>query len=51
MKVWEEGPEFRKLLMEAPEIGEYLNKKEIEEIFDLDYHLKNVDGIFKKVFG
>ena len=51
MKVWEEGLEFKKLLMEDPEIGEYLNKQEIEEIFDLDYHLKHVDDIFKRVFG
>jgi hypothetical protein len=28
-----------------------LTKKEIEEIFSLDYHLKHVDNIFQRVFG
>ncbi|MCP4667289.1 MAG: adenylosuccinate lyase [Deltaproteobacteria bacterium] len=51
MKVWEKGLGFKKLLMEDPEIGEYLNKEEVEEIFNLDYHLKHVDEIFKRVFG
>ena len=50
MKVWEEGLEFKGLIMEDREIGKYLNKKEIEEIFDLRYHLKYVDEIFERVF-
>jgi adenylosuccinate lyase len=33
------------------EIGEYLSNKEIDDIFDLDYHLKYVDEIYKRVFG
>ena len=50
MKVWEKGLEFKGLIMEDREIGKYLNKKEIEEIFDLRYHLKYVDEIFERVF-
>ncbi|MCG2778725.1 MAG: adenylosuccinate lyase [Desulfobacterales bacterium] len=50
MKVWETGQEFKDLIMEDQEIGGYLSKSEIEEIFDLDYHVKHVDDIFERVF-
>ena len=50
MKVWETGQEFKDLIMEDQEIGEHLSKTEIEEIFDLDYHVKHVNDIFERVF-
>jgi adenylosuccinate lyase len=50
MKVWETGQEFKDLIMEDQEIGGYLSKTEIEEIFDLDYHVKHVDDIYERVF-
>jgi adenylosuccinate lyase len=50
MKVWETGQEFKGLIMEDQEIGGYLSKSEIEEIFDLNYHVKHVDDIYERVF-
>ena len=50
MKVWETGQEFKDLIMEDQGIGGYLSKSEIEEIFDLDYHVKHVDDIYERVF-
>jgi adenylosuccinate lyase len=50
MKVWDTGQEFKDLIMKDQEIGGYLSKSEIEEIFDLDYHVKHVDDIFERVF-
>ena len=50
MKVWDTGQEFKDLIMEDQEIGGYLSKSEIEEIFDLDYHVKHVDDIYERVF-
>ncbi len=50
MKVWEEGLDFKGLILADQEIGKHLNKNEIEELFDLDYHLKYVDEIFERVF-
>ena len=50
MKVWETGQEFKDLIMEDQGIGGYLSKTEIEEIFDLDYHMKHVDDIYERVF-
>ena len=51
LKVWDTGKEFQSLLLQDKEIRKYLSKKEIEEIFSLDYHLKHVDNIFQRVFG
>lgn len=51
MKVWENGTDLKDLVMQDNEITEYLAEKEIEEVFDLDYHLKYVDHIFERVFS
>jgi len=50
MKVWESGQDFKGLIMEDEDICRSLSNKEIEEIFDLNYHLKHVDEIFERVF-
>jgi len=50
MKSWKSGIEFKKLLLKDKEVKKYLTAKEIENIFDLDYYLKHVDYIFKRVF-
>ena len=50
MKVWESGLEFKGLIQGDEEIGKHLSKKEIEELFDPDYHLKHVNDIFNRVF-
>ncbi len=51
MKVWEQGREFKSVIQKDREITRYLNKDEIEEIFDLAYHLKFVGEIFDRVFN
>jgi len=51
MKVWEDGADFRKELLNDKGVKKYLSDKEIESAFDLDYYLKNVKNIFKRVFG
>jgi adenylosuccinate lyase len=51
MKSWKEETEFKKILLKDKEVKKYLTAQEIGEIFDLDYYLKNVDYIFKRVFG
>ena len=50
MKVWESGRDFKELIMEDEEICRNLSKNDIEEMFDLNYHLKHVDEIFERVF-
>ena len=49
METWETGTEFKRLLMNEPEIKNILSAQEIEELFDLKVQLRNVDKIFKRV--
>ncbi|HAK89534.1 MAG TPA: adenylosuccinate lyase [Nitrospiraceae bacterium] len=51
MESWREGESFKKLLQKDAGITKYLSHREIEEIFDLKYYLRNVDYIFGRVFG
>jgi len=51
MPVWRGEGDFRTLLKQDAEVKKYLTDAEIDEQFDLGYHLKHVDTIFKRVFG
>ncbi len=51
MPVWRGEGDFQSLLKKDAEVKKYLSDKEIEEQFDLAYHLKHVDTIFARVFG
>ncbi len=51
MKVWEEGKDFKTELLADPDVLAALSVDEIEEKFDIGYHTKHVDTIFKRVFG
>lgn len=42
--------DFKKLLNESKEISEFLTKEEIEDCFDPEYHLKNIDHIYQQIF-
>lgn len=49
MKSWREGSDFRKNLLEDKEISSLLSRRELDAIFDLDYYLRNVDKIFRRL--
>jgi adenylosuccinate lyase len=51
MKVWRGEGDFLTLLKADPEVRAKLSDAEIEENFDLGYHLKHVDSVFRRVFG
>jgi len=51
MPVWRGEGDFQTLLKKDTEVKKYLTDSEIEEQFDLGYHFKHVDTIFKRVFG
>jgi adenylosuccinate lyase len=51
MKVWSEGGDFLSLLKADPEVTRLIPESELAACFDLDYHLKHVDTIFRRVFG
>jgi len=44
-----EGPDFKQILISDCEVRKYLTEPEVEACFDLRYHLKYIDRIFKKV--
>jgi adenylosuccinate lyase len=50
LKVWDTDRDFKTLLLEDDEIREHLTEDELEEIFNIDYHLKYVEDIFERVF-
>jgi adenylosuccinate lyase len=52
MKVWSgESSDFLALLKADKDVRAALSDKEIEANFDLGYHFRHVDTIFKRVFG
>ncbi|MEW5758607.1 MAG: adenylosuccinate lyase [Candidatus Omnitrophota bacterium] len=51
LKSWHESLDFKNELLKDRQIMKYISKQEIENCFNLDYYLRNVDEIFKKVIG
>ncbi|TCR05057.1 adenylosuccinate lyase [Neorhizobium sp. JUb45] len=51
MKVWEQGKDFLEELLADAEVRAALSENDIREKFDLGYHTKHVDTIFRRVFG
>ncbi len=51
MPVWRGEGDFLTLLKADKDVAAKLSDTELEDLFDLGYHLKHVDTIFKRVFG
>ena len=49
MKSWKNKLDFQSLLQKDNEVKKYLDKNELRKLFDISYHLKNIDKIFKRV--
>ena len=50
MKTWDNNEDFYTNLSKDKLIKKYLSTKELEKLFDLNYHTKNVNYIFSRVF-
>jgi adenylosuccinate lyase len=50
LKVGKEGGDLKRELLTDPEIRRHLSAKEIESVWGVKHHLKNVDFIFRRVF-
>jgi adenylosuccinate lyase len=50
MKVWKDNKDFQDELLSDKDVRHLLSEEDIREKFDLAYHTKNVDTIFKRVF-
>ena len=53
MRVWESDGQLSllELLKADPDVSARLSGDQLNQLFDLDYHLKHVDTIFERVFG
>jgi len=51
MEAWNAGGDFLALLERDKEIARFLKERELAKLFDLAYHTKHVDTIFRRVFG
>jgi adenylosuccinate lyase len=51
MRAWQGGGDFLALLKADKDVRSRLSEAELEEHFDLGYHLKHVDTVFTRVFG
>nr|MBA2466152.1 adenylosuccinate lyase [Sphingomonas sp.] len=53
MKVWESDGRLSllELLKQDPAVTERVAPAELEKLFDLEYHLREIDRIFARVFG
>jgi adenylosuccinate lyase len=50
LQSWSTGESFKQLIVNDPEIQNYLSNKEIDETFSVEQHLKYVEEIFARVF-
>lgn len=50
MKVWDEGGDYKKLVMNDADVTSKLSPEEIARAFDLKHYLRNVDKVFNRVF-
>src|SRR3982075_2280747 len=51
MRVWQGEGDFLTFLRADKDVRKHLSEAELTENFDLGYHLKHVDTVFKRVFG
>ncbi len=49
MKVWENGSNFKDILLKDEELLSNITKEQVDACFDLDYHLTDVDRTFEKL--
>ncbi len=50
MSVWDEGGDYKELVMKDADISSRLSQEEIGRVFDLKHYLRNVEKVFSRVF-
>lgn len=51
MRSWQEGLEFKELLLQDPEVSSRIKPEDLDDAFQIGRFLKKVDFIFDRVFG
>lgn len=49
LKAWNEKTAFKGLILADQEVMNYLTKEDVEELFDINYHLQQLDEIFSRI--
>ena len=49
MRVWKEGIQFKEALLADRDVNRHLKPSDLDRIFDLDYYLRNVNTIYKRL--
>ncbi|MGB2601468.1 MAG: adenylosuccinate lyase [Candidatus Omnitrophota bacterium] len=49
LEAYNSGKDFQSLMLEDARMNEYMSREEIENCFDLEYHLRQIDKIFKNI--
>jgi len=50
MKAWDEGGDYKDLIMKDADISSLLSTEEIARVFDVKHYLRNVGKVFERVF-
>ena len=51
MRVWNENKDFYSELISDKDVRSFLTEEDIKDKFDLGYHTKHVNTIFKRIFS
>jgi adenylosuccinate lyase len=51
MQSWEEESDFRAAVAADAKVSTFLKREDLDKTFSLDRQLKNVDAVFRRVFG
>ena len=51
MQVWDEGADYKTLLLQDADVRAHLSAEEIEKVFSYQHYLRNVEQVFTRVFG
>jgi len=51
MMSWKTKKQFKSLLAKDREVKKYISAKELNNIFDLRHYFRNIDYLYKRVFG
>ena len=51
MKSWKNNIDFKTLVKKEKNISDIIDCDKIDEIFDIKYHLKNINKVFNRVLN
>ena len=49
MRVWEERTDFKEILLNDAEVTQYINRADLDQLFDLKKIKININKIFKRI--